>query len=187
MNRQPAIVMAGALIALSGCGGEGTETAAERAASPRPSATPTVASPSPLPTTPAIPAPQSSAPLKKSRTVYWQNLKPGMCMTFPDDDKAIDVTVTDCRAAHHAEVTLRMDLPGEDDWPGDAVIEAAAAAVCEATLEDYVGVPFDASRLEIDFFTTERSGWEEGDHRLICLVFDPDAETTTVALKGSKQ
>jgi hypothetical protein len=108
-------------------------------------------------------------------------------MRFPDGETAFDVTVTDCRAEHHAEVTLRMDLPGEDDWPGDDAVDAAATAVCEATLEKYVGVPFDSSRLEIDYFTPEKAGWVDGDHRLICLVFDPDAETTTVALKGSKQ
>ena len=186
MNRQPTMVLAGALIALSGCGAGGTETASERAASSSPSASASATLASP-PSSPSTPTPSSTAPLKKTRTVYWQNLKPGMCLMIPEEESAYDVKVTDCRAEHHAEVMLRTDLPGEGSWPGDDVVDAAAAAVCEKTLQKYIGLPFDSSRLEIDFFTTEKAGWVDGDRRLICLVYDPDAETTAVALKGSKQ
>jgi hypothetical protein len=111
-----------------------------------------------------------------------------MCILVPDENGAVDITVTDCRAEHHAEVSLRSALEGEDRWPGDDAIDAAAGPMCEKALEKYVGVSYNESRLDWDHFTPLREGWEEGgSRRVICLVFDPDAETTTASFKGSRQ
>ena len=160
-----------------------SEVASQPTPSPLPSASTAVVSPSSVPPTPT---PEPSKPLKKPWSVYWQNLKPGLCVMFPDEDEAFDVTVTDCRADHHGEVMLRTTLPGDRTWPGDDAIDAAATALCEKAFPRYVGLPFDESRLEVDFIITDRDGWEDGDRRLICLVYDPEGETTAVVLKGSK-
>ncbi|GAA2153430.1 hypothetical protein GCM10009826_12730 [Humibacillus xanthopallidus] len=95
------------------------------------------------------------------------------------------ITVVDCSATHDAEVTLRALLTGTRKWPGDDAVDAAAEARCNAAFASYVGVPFEQSRLETDFYTTDRTGRSAGDRRLICLVYDPDNTSLTRSLRGS--
>ena len=185
-NRLPAVLLVGALMSLCACGAPGPEVDA----TPAPSAAAVASPPSATAiasSAPPTPSPTPSTPLKKSRDMYWGSLKPGMCVFEPDEDESVDVTVTDCRAEHHGEVTLRTTLPGDRTWPGDAAVDALAAVVCEKAFAKYVGVAFDESRLDVYHYTTQRDGWEDGDRRLICLVYDPEEETTSVALRGSKQ
>ena len=108
-----------------------------------------------------------------------------MCVRNPSSASELYITVVDCRATHDEEVTLRGLLTGTRKWPGDAAVDAAAEAKCHAAFASYVGVPFEQSRLENDFYTTDRTGWSAGDHRLICLVYDPDDSSLTRSLRGS--
>ena len=91
----------------------------------------------------------------------------------------------DCSATHDAEVTLRALMTGTRKWPGDDAVDAAAEATCNDAFASYVGVPFEQSRLETDFYTPDPTGWSAGDRRLICLVYDPDDTSLTRSLRGS--
>ncbi|GAA2151576.1 hypothetical protein GCM10009826_08680 [Humibacillus xanthopallidus] len=108
-----------------------------------------------------------------------------MCVRNPSNASVLYITVVDCSATHDAEVTLRALLTGTRKWPGDDAVDAAAEARCNAAFASYVGVPFEQSRLETDFYTTDRTGWSAGDRRLICLVYDPDNTSLTRSLRGS--
>jgi hypothetical protein len=66
-------------------------------------------------------------------------------------------------------------------------VEAAAHAECEVAFAPYVGRSYDTSRLEIGFYTPVPEGWEQGDRRLICMVFDPEQEMATVSFRGSQE
>ncbi|KGN34369.1 septum formation domain protein [Knoellia sinensis KCTC 19936] len=108
-----------------------------------------------------------------------------MCVNLADEKNEFEVTVTDCRDAHDSEVMLRTKLSGDRTWPGDVAVEAAAEPVCLKAFESYVGIAYDESRLDWDLITTVKEDWEAGDRTIICMVFDPDAETSTEAFKGS--
>ncbi len=177
-----ALVLTCAALSLTACGGAG-----EQATAPTASTTSSAALPSPSATKPpATPSPKPSKPVAKARSVYWESLKPGMCVRLPEKDEAINMTVTDCRAEHDAEVSLRSRLEGGHSYPGDQKIDAAAEKICEKALESYVGKVYNESQLDWDYVSPARDAWEDGSRRLICMVFDPEAETTSVPFKGSE-
>ena len=162
-------------------------TSSSSSANSQPTLETSTSSPPPPTSTrpPTRPSTRPPAPLAKAKRIYWENLRPGMCVRNPSSASALYITVVDCRATHDEEVTLRALLTGTRKWPGDAAVDAAAEAKCHAAFASYVGVPFEQSRLETDFYTTDRTGWSAGDHRLICLVYDPDDSSLTRSLRGS--
>jgi hypothetical protein len=134
-----------------------------------------------------VPAPQPTGPLSKAKRVYWEDLRQTMCVRIPEDPDAIYVSVLDCRAEHEEEVTARTVLAGTTTWPGDDAVDSAAEGKCRTAFEAYVGIGYDDSRYELDFLITDKSGWEEGDRRLICLVLDPTEQKLTRSLRGAGQ
>lgn len=131
-------------------------------------------------------APTTGGPLAKPKKVYWQDLEPGMCLNNPAAE-ALNVPVVDCRSAHEYEVIARGKLKGNRTWPGDDAVDKAAQAQCEPAFAAYVGLPWDDSRLDLDFFTTVQEGWEAGDRRLICMVYDPEDLSSTGSFRGSQE
>jgi len=131
-------------------------------------------------------ASQPTKPLSKPRKIHWEDLKAGMCLTTAPES-ASDIPVVDCRAAHADEVITRTVLTGPSKWPGDDVIDASADTKCRAAFATYVGVGYDDSRLELDFWTNDRDGWNDGARTLVCLVYDPSTPTLTGAFKGTAQ
>jgi hypothetical protein len=161
---------------------------ADLALSGEPEVTVTLATPTQTPTTSSTPSATASSsskgPLAKAKRVYWENLKSGMCVVNPTSDP-YNVKVVDCRAPHEEEVTARTTLTGPRKWPGDSAIEEAADTKCRASFATYVGIDYDSSQLDIDYFTADKQGWEDGGHRLICMAYDPNHETLTATLKGA--
>jgi hypothetical protein len=149
-----------------------------------PSAPSTTTSATPSSTHVAV---QPTGPLKKPKRVYWESLKPTMCFRLPADQSSVYVTVVDCRTGHDEEVSARTVLAGPRKWPGGSAIDAAAEARCRVAFQRYVGIAFDDSRLELDFFTGDRAAWQAGDHRLICLVLDPSVARSSQALRGAAE
>ena len=154
--------------------------------------------PSVAPPAPGTPAPTASAsdepvaaqptgPMAKPKRVYWQDLKPMTCVREPDDETASFVTAVDCRAEHDVEVMSRTSLKKTKKWPGDEAVNTAAFEKCSAAFAGYVGVPFDESRLEASFYSTDKEGWDQGDTTLICLIYDPVATNAPRRLKGAAE
>ncbi|HET7822393.1 MAG TPA: septum formation family protein [Ornithinibacter sp.] len=186
MKRTAYAALTGAVVLLSGCGAlsqvnQGATGAPSSSTKPAATSSPTpTAARSAAPT----PTPSATRPLAKSRTIYWATAKPGMCLLLPDDD--YNVTRTDCRAKHDAEVMVRARLHG-GAWPGEDAVDEQALKVCGAAFPRYVGVALDESLLDVDYISADRAGWEDGDRSLICLVYDPNEEWTTRALKASRE
>lgn len=189
MKRTAYAALTGAVVLLSGCGGipPVSPGAPRTAATPtKPTPTPTAVTPTSATPTPTRPAPRATTPLARSRSIYWASSKPGMCLVLRDDDE-YNVTRTDCRAKHDAEVMLRSRLAGSRTWPGEDALDRKALKVCEAAFPRYVGLALNESLLDVDYITADRAGWEDGDRTVICLVFDPNEEWTTRALKASRE
>ena len=148
--------------------------------------TPLVASPAPTASA-ATPSPSPTSkekPLAKPKKVYWQSLKPGMCVKDAADS-ATKIPVVDCRAPHQLEVTARTKASGPNRWPGDEKIADLVEGKCRAAFERYVGVAYDESDLDLDFWTADEEGWSSGVRTLVCFVYDPLQESTTEALAGT--
>jgi hypothetical protein len=162
-------------------------TSSSSSASSQPTSEAATSSPPPPKSTrpPTQPSTRPPAHLAKAKRIYWEDLRAGMCIRNPSSASAKFITVVDCKATHDDEVTLRALLTGTRKWPGDDAVDASAQAKCQAAFASYVGVPFEQSRLETDYATTDRAGWSAGDHRLICLVYDPDDSSLTRSLRGS--
>lgn len=193
MKRTAYAALTGAVVLLSGCGGippvnpgAPRTPASPMKSAPTPTSVTTSATPTSATPTPTRPTPRATTPLARSRSIYWGSSKPGMCLVVPDD-VAYDVTRTDCRTKHDAEVMLRSRLPGSRTWPGEDALDRKALKVCEAAFPRYVGLPLNESLLDVDYITADRAGWEDGDRTVICLVFDPNEEWTTRALKASRE
>lgn len=129
----------------------------------------------------------STRPPDKPKRVYWEDLKPTMCVRFPQATDTTYVTVVDCRVGHQEEVMSRTTLAGGTKWPGDDAVDAASEVKCRAAFESYVGIAYDDSRLELDSVTTDAAGWADGDHTLVCLVLDPANEHLTRTLRKAQE
>lgn len=151
----------------------------EPTAAPVGSATPA----DPGPTGAASPTPDVDERVER---VYWEELEAGMCVRVPAD-AAVDIPVVDCRAEHDEEVLARTVLTGPDEWPGDGAMEAAADTKCRAAFADHIGIGYDDSRLELDFWTNDEEGWAQGRRTLVCLAYDPSSPTLTETLAGSAE
>ena len=191
--KQAAAGAAGAAAAVLGyvlVGGDSAETASPDL--PVPDQTTSSSAPSqttssaPAATGPSVPA-QPTPALAKPKKIWWHNLKSTMCIRAPAAKDTINVTVVDCRAEHEAEVVGRGVLKGSKNWPGDDVLDTLAMEKCTGAFKPYVGLSFDESALEVDYFTADPEGWKAGDRTVVCLVFDPEEPTTTRVLRGVQE
>ena len=175
-------VVAGVALSTSGIlGTSGPMTASDLVEPPAPSL---VTSPSPTADTPS-PTPSAAAePLAKPTKVYWESLRAGMCVE-DSAESATKIPVVDCRAPHQLEVTARAKTSGPNHWPGDDGIIDLVEGTCRVAFERYVGLGYDQSDLDMDFWTADEQGWAEGNRTLICFVYDPLNEATTQTLAAA--
>jgi Septum formation len=131
-------------------------------------------------------APDPTAAIPNGQSVYWEDLKPGMCIPT-QDPSAIDVIVVDCSAEHEDEVTSTTALTGSEEWPGDNAVDKAGEKKCKSAFASYVGLGIDESRLDLDFWTVDQDGWTDGKVTLICLVLDPTNDHLTRSLRGAHE
>ena len=89
---------------------------------------------------------------------------------------------------HEEEVTGTFTLPGGRHYPGDLAIEDASDARCEKYFDRYVGIDWDSSDYFYDYLTPSPSDWRQGDHKAICLAYDPEhQETNKISLRNVKE
>ena len=136
---------------------------------------------------------QPHGPLRKAKRVSWDQLKTGDCFNgFADTagwkDTAVSPTRVDCRSMHEEEVTGTFTLPGGSRYPGDKAVEDASDARCEKYFDRYVGIDWDSSDYFYDYLTPEPEDWRQGDHKAICLAYDPEhQETNKISLRNVKE
>jgi hypothetical protein len=125
--------------------------------------------------------------------VSWDQLKTGDCFNgFADTagwkDAAVSPARVDCRSMHEEEVTGTFTLPGGSRYPGDLAVEDASDARCEKYFDRYVGIDWDSSDYFYDYLTPSPSDWRQGDHKGICLAYDPEhQETNKISLRNVKE
>lgn len=106
---------------------------------------------------------------------------------FDDPTDASDITEVDavpCAQAHDNQVFHLFDVPG-GDFPGQAELQSMAEEGCMEAFEGFVGVAFEASPLGAAPIVPSEDSWEDGDHEVVCALFDGAGEQLTGSAEGS--
>lgn len=93
-----------------------------------------------------------------------------------------DVPTVPCDDPHTWEVFANVTMTG-DEYPGDVEVTDYADENCLAEFEGFVGVAYDDSAHEYNYYTPTSDGWDMGDRTINCLV--GGVEQTTGSLRGS--
>lgn len=153
-----------ALLSLGGCAGTpaldgspSTPVAAER---PIPGAVPP-----PVPVTPP-PAEPQAADLPYRPSV-------GECFDVRKDQRELREARVPCDVPHDDEIYHQFELP-DRPYPGGDALHAEALAGCLDRFADFIGIPFEASELEVTTYHAGPDAWAAGDRVISCSVWDTD-------------
>jgi hypothetical protein len=139
----------------------------------------------------ASPPGTTPAPAASLAIVSVYNLLPGQCFDAvfdKDDDRVLAAIVRSCDEPHGAEVfgTPELSDPAGTPYAEDAVTQAAQEA-CVPAFRDYVGVEYDASRLEATYYGPYEWTWAAGDRAIICFVQGTPEDPLTKSVKGLRE
>jgi hypothetical protein len=102
---------------------------------------------------------------------------------------AISVQRVDCAEAHTAEVIAAFVFEGglaeQATYPGDEIVSAEAEQGCLDRFAEYVGVPYEESELDIQYYYPLERNWLAGDRAVSCSVLDPQGADLEGSVKGT--
>ena len=94
------------------------------------------------------------------------------------------VPTVDCAELHDSEAYKSIILDDEK-FPGDAAITTQAEDGCSAAFEDFIGLSYDESIINLNFYYPTAETWLTGDREILCLARDTDGEGTEIQTTGS--
>lgn len=77
--------------------------------------------------------------------------------------------VVDCSTAHDEEVSYVSPILLKR-YPSERAIRSLGNGICRDTFRGYVGTSPDGSDDDYDFYAPSRAEWDNGEHRLVCVV-----------------
>ena len=100
----------------------------------------------------------------------------GDCVDVPIDSPRVTTLVAiDCELEHDIEV-FALGNSTVAAYDIDDVAEQAQV-YCRSAFEDYVGIDYKESVLDIYLMYPDSPAWINGDREIICAAFTPDPET----------
>lgn len=113
-------------------------------------------------------------------------LEVGDCLAeFQDAAELTSIEASPCSEPHSDEVFAAGTIP-DGDFPGREAVETAAQDICLAEFEDFVGLPYEDSVLDVGYLTPTEQSWSDGDRAVLCTIYDP-AEEVTGSLRGAER
>ena len=112
----------------------------------------------------------------------------GACFLTLTPEGEDDGTVPhiDCSQPHVDEIYARIELEGEDTYPGEDKVIRAGEDRCEAEFESFVGMSYATSVLDYYIYYPTQVTWEGHDDRKVtCVVYEPGVETVVGSLRGA--
>jgi hypothetical protein len=112
-------------------------------------------------------------------------IKVGDCFNYgASGDTVSEVDIVPCDDAHDYEAYESVIMDG-DTYPGETATQDQADADCLAPFESYVGISYDSSTLNYTSFYPTQDTWDQlNDREILCLVTDPNGQTTG-SVKGA--
>lgn len=111
----------------------------------------------------------------------------GDCIQIGDiteGDEVDGVPTLDCSEEHDGQVVHIFDLP-DGDFPSNDEVLDAVQTNCSEGFEEFVGVAFEESKLELNWLSPVEQGWDDGDRSVQCVAYLAEA-TTTESFEGAK-
>lgn len=93
-----------------------------------------------------------------------------------------DVPVVPCDEPHDNEVFHTFEVP-DGEFPGEEALVALAEETCVPAFEEWVGIEYASSSLDMFPITPTESSWSTGDREVVCALYDLEQEQ----LEGSMQ
>ena len=106
-------------------------------------------------------------PSGDDRTV--NGLIPGDCFLLPEGQRIFTVSVVPCTQPHDREVFAVFDAPS-GMYPGDEEVNTIATDRCLKEFAAYVGLAFEQSILDANWFAPDAQTWTLDDRRFICML-----------------
>jgi hypothetical protein len=94
-----------------------------------------------------------------------------------------DVPVVPCEQPHASEVYHTYEVPG-DTFPGD--FTQITTEQCMPAFQQFVGMAYEQSALEVTTLEPTSQTWAEGDRELVCIIVDPTGNVTG-SLQGANR
>lgn len=115
-------------------------------------------------------------------------LRAGDCFDLPDTEAELveDVDARPCAESHQFEVFLVGEVP-EGEFPGDEAFDDYAFDNCFPAFADFVGLPFEESRLDMYYLVPTAESWEMGDREVTCAAYHPLDDELTGSLRNSRR
>jgi hypothetical protein len=112
--------------------------------------------------------------ITRGGTLAINELRIGDCFDPQDVDaeQADEVNARRCDEKHQFEMMSIASMP-DGAYPSDTAFEDFVAAVCLPAFDEYVGLAWEESRLDIFWYFPLEDGWSEGDRLVQCAVYDP--------------
>lgn len=93
-----------------------------------------------------------------------------------------ELELLDCGEPHAFEVYEMRDM-ADGAFPGEDVVLAEVQTVCLDSFEEFIGLPYDDSVIEVTYYYPSAESWSAGDDRtIICAV--TEGESTVGSLQG---
>lgn len=116
-----------------------------------------------------------------------KDLEAGECMTDSGTAADPNIEVIPCDEAHAFEVFATTEL-SEGNYPGTGEADAQTQEFCRSEFEEFIGVPYDDSELELQYFYPVESEWDDdGGRSVTCLVGLAGGEPSTGTLEDSER
>ena len=117
-------------------------------------------------------------------------LAEGDCFNYQgEQDKEVsDVELVPCEDPHQFEAyaVVLIEEPSGLPFPGSTQVGLLSDNLCLASFEEFVGLPYSDSILEVLTFSPSQDSWEDMDDReVVCVLFDPEDLYTEGSMRGS--
>jgi hypothetical protein len=129
-----------------------------------------------------------SGAISGAGTLTVSDLRVGDCFNLQDEDEELigEVDAKPCTEPHIYEMYFVGDMP-DGDFPGQAAMDQFAADQCLPAFEEFVGLSYQESILEIFYLTPSEESWDAGDLAVQCAVHHPALETVSESYRNSRQ
>ena len=114
------------------------------------------------------------------------DLRIGDCFDPKDinAEEADEVDARRCDEEHQFEMMAVGTMP-DGSYPTDAEFENFVGSVCLPAFDEYVGMAYEESRLDVFWYFPLQDGWSSGDHVVQCAVYDPLDSKLVGSLRGA--
>jgi Septum formation/Short C-terminal domain len=128
----------------------------------------------------------STGEITRGGNLAIQDVRVGDCFDLKDvhAQQTGDVNAKRCSDPHQFEMIFVGNLPA-GSYPTDSEVNAFLTTYCDPAFTAYIGLAYQASALQIFYWTPTTDGWNRGDRAVQCAVFDPLDTALVGSLRGA--